>query len=128
VDSVTIDEDNIIPLIVDMATSFLNAYLVTSLTGENVLSSLDDHCILFGFPNRILSDNGREYTYGPISDWTHLHEVCYIFKGVHHLQSNGTMERNARTLTEALRAALISEFGEQSAPEFDSSVKTCPPS
>ncbi len=119
VDAVKIDDNNILFLIVDMATSFLNAYHFTSFGGKEVLRSLENHGNLFGFPNRILSDNGREYSFGPISDWTHLHGVCWMYTGVYHPQSNGKVERNSRTVTEALRATLLAEFSGHSDRDID---------
>jgi hypothetical protein len=42
-----------------------------------------------------------------------------MFTGVYHPQSNGKVERNGRTVAEALRSTLLAEFSDYSHPSFD---------
>ena len=83
---------------VDNATRWPEAVPLRSTTARVVISSLTDIFVRCGFPSRLTSDNGSQFTGKTFSNWLKAKGIQHTKTTPYHPQGNGIIERLHRTL------------------------------
>ena len=97
--------------IVDIATRFANAIPVKTLTAEECLNKLlSSHFYKFGFPKRITSDNGRQFTSKIFNDFCKDYNIEPIKTSPRHPQSNGVCERFNGTFSDMIKHSCLDDL------------------
>nr|GEZ51875.1 reverse transcriptase domain-containing protein [Tanacetum cinerariifolium] len=94
--------------------SFLTPWLrcVGPLQAEYVMKKIHEgSCSMhagprFGIPGEIISYNGKQFADNPFKDWCDKLNITQHFASVKHLQSNGLVERENRSLGEVIPAEI----------------------
>jgi transposase InsO family protein len=76
----------------------IHAEFFENATTENILLAFENAIGRFGKPENILTDNRTQFTpargvLGPFSKWCENNGIKHILGRVHHLQTNGKIER-----------------------------------
>ena len=77
---------------IDKFIKWIEAKAVTTIKAAKAKEFFQDIVIRFGVPNRIIIDNGTQFTGSEFKDWCEelSIKICYTF--VAHPQSNGQVE------------------------------------
>nr|GEW86388.1 reverse transcriptase domain-containing protein [Tanacetum cinerariifolium] len=91
----------------DYFTKWIEAKAVATITGRQVKKFVWDNIVCrFGIPEKIISDNGKQFADNPFKDWCDKLNITQRFASVKHPQSNGLVERANRSLREGIKARL----------------------
>ena len=60
-----------------------------------------------GIPEKIISDNGPQYSAGSFKTFTGKYEIVHVTSSPHYPRSNGFIERTIQTVKQALRKAKV---------------------
>lgn len=100
-------------VIADHFTKWGDAITLPNATTEEILDRLEHSVFMqYGIPERIHTDQGAQFEGSLFQEFCHLRGIDHSTTTPYHPQGNGVVERNNRTLTEALRALLDAEDGE----------------
>src|SRR5207237_10729000 len=69
------------------------AKTVATITAANAKDFFQDIMVRFGVPNRIITDNGTQFTGSEFKDWCEEMGIRICYASVAHPQSNGQVER-----------------------------------
>lgn len=94
-------------------------------TSEKVVSSLKDCFFRYGFPEKIISDNGKQFTSNLLKDFCKYYSIDHRFLSPYHAQQNQS-ERVNRTLIPMIRAFVEDRHNEwdKHIPEFGFAIRT----
>ena len=96
--------------IVDVATHFANAIPVKTLTAEECLDKLINfHFYKYGFPEKITSDNGRQFLSKLFTSYCRDHAIELINTSPRHPQSNGICERFNGTFSDMIKHSSLDD-------------------
>ena len=95
--------------VIDMATHFPEAIALPSHTAADVASALADIFSRFGFPDRILSDQGTDFMSELMQIFLHDFNIRQIRTSPYHPQSNPSLERFHKTMKSMIRC-LVDKF------------------
>jgi hypothetical protein len=99
----TEDGNQYILNVIDHLSGWAESYPLTNKTNESVWACLrDDFFPRHGFPETLITDNGREFTARVFQEYLTGVGVKQITTTVYHPQSNGRCERFNRTLKSML--------------------------
>ncbi|GJX83769.1 reverse transcriptase domain-containing protein [Tanacetum coccineum] len=92
---------------IDYFTKWIEAKPVTTITDSQVKKFVWDNIVCrFGLPGEIIYDNGKQFRDNPFKDWSEKLSIRQHFAPVKHLQANGLVERENRSLGEGIKARL----------------------
>ncbi|GKB28989.1 reverse transcriptase domain-containing protein, partial [Tanacetum coccineum] len=92
---------------IDYFTKWIEAKAVATISGDQVKKFVWDNIVCrFGLPDEIIPDNGKQFSGDPFKDWCEKLNIVQHFASVKHLQSNGLVERENRSLGEGIKARL----------------------
>ena len=90
--------------IVDVGTRFANAIPVKTLTAEEFLVQFINHHIYkYGYPKKITSDNGRQFTGKLFTSFCKDQNIDFIRTSPRHPNSNGICERFNGTISDMIK-------------------------
>ena len=90
-------------VVTDQFTRFAQAFITTSQTAQTTAKTLwDKYFVYYGFPEMIISDQGRNFESRLISKLCKLGRVKKLRTSPYHPQSNGQCERFNATLLSML--------------------------
>src|SRR6266540_111586 len=78
---------------IDKFTKWIEAKPVTMITAAKAKEFFQDIVVRFGVPNRIITDNGTQFTRSEFKDWCEEFSIKICYASVAHSQSNGLVER-----------------------------------
>ena len=97
------DKDHNVLVVTDQFTRFAQSFVTTSQTIQTTAKTLwDKYFVYYGFPEMIISDQGRNFESRVISELCKLGRVKKLRTSPYHLQSNGQNERFNATLLSML--------------------------
>ena len=97
------DKDHNVLVVTDQFTRFAQAFITTSQTAQTTAKTLwDKYFVYYGFPEMIISDQGRNFKSRVISELCKLGRVKKLRTSPYHPQSNGQCERFNTTLLSML--------------------------
>ncbi len=78
---------------IDKFTKWIEAKPVATITAAKAKEFFQDIVVRFGVPNRIITDNGTQFTGSEFKDWCEELGIKICYASVAHPQSNGQVER-----------------------------------
>src|SRR5437016_1043576 len=78
---------------IDKFTKWIEAKPVATITAAKAKEFFQDIVVRFGVPNRIITDNGTQFTGSKFKDWCEELGIKMCYASVAHPQSNGQVER-----------------------------------
>ena len=97
------DKDHNVLVVTNQFTRFAQAFVTTSQTAQTTAKTLwDKYFVYYGFPEMIISDQGRNFKSRVISELCKLGRVKKLRTSPYHPQSNGQCERFNATLLSML--------------------------
>ena len=96
--------------VIDLATRYANAIPVKTLTAEESIDKLLNHHILkFGYPQKITTDNGRQFTSVAFSNFCKDNNIKHIRISPMHPQSNGVSERFNGSISDMIKHSCLED-------------------
>ena len=83
---------------VDNATRWPEAIPIRKITARTIIAQLTSMFTKCGFPSRLTSDNGTQFTGKTFQDWLRRHGIKHVRSTPYHPQGNGVVEWLHRTL------------------------------
>lgn len=77
----------------------------------NVVKTLEDFVLMFGAPERIISDRGTCFTAEKFAKLCSKHGIKHVLNSPRHPQANGQVERLNASITPAIQVNLKDEWG-----------------
>ena len=97
------DKDDNVLVVTDQFTRFAQAFVTISQTAQATAKTLSDkYFVYYGFPEMIISDQGRNFESRVISELCKFGRVKKLRTSSYHQQSNGQCERFNATLLSML--------------------------
>src|SRR5438105_1705254 len=78
---------------IDKFTKWIKAKPVATITAAKAKEFFQDIVVRFGVPNRIITDNGTQFTGAEFKDWCEELDIKIFYVSVAHPQSNRQVER-----------------------------------
>src|SRR6266540_3908153 len=78
---------------IDKFIKWIEAKPVATITVAKAKEFFQDIVVRFGVPNRIITDNGTQFTGSEFQDWCEEMGIKICYASVAHPQSNGQVER-----------------------------------
>ena len=96
--------------VIDVATRYGNAIPVKTLTAEESIEKLKSlHILKFGFPKKITTDNGRQFTSVLFSNFCKDNNIKHVRTSPMHPQSNGISESFNGTLSDMIKHSCLDD-------------------
>src|SRR5438105_1874614 len=95
---------------IDIFTKWIKAKPVATITAAKAKEFFQDIVVRFGVPNRIITDNGTQFTVSEFKDWCEELgiKICYAF--VAHPQSNGQVERANGMVLQGVKSRVFDQL------------------
>src|SRR6266540_2228564 len=77
---------------IDKFTKWIEAKPIATITAAKAKEFFQDIVVRFGVPNRIITDNGTQFTGSEFKDWCEELSIKICYASVAHPQSNGQVE------------------------------------
>lgn len=110
-------------ILVDSYSRWLEVKRMSTTTAEAVEKVLDGIFSIFGFPKKIVSDNGPPFQSEGFAQYCSLRNIRHVLTPPYHPASNGLAERAVKT-TKAVLNKLMHEKDSFSNSQIDESLKT----
>ena len=78
---------------IDKFIKWIEAKPIATITAAKAKEFFQDIVVRFGIPNRIIADNGTQFTRSEFKDWCEELGIKICYASVAHPQSNGQVER-----------------------------------
>ena len=91
---------------IDYYSSYPEAYILKEITSREVIKALSDIFARFGFPEEIVSDNGKQFVSEEFEVFLKSCGIKHIRVSPYYARSNGKLERFHRYLKKNFRAAI----------------------
>lgn len=95
---ITSNQNRFILTLQDDLTKFVQAFAMPEHNAEIVALHFLKFCTRFGFPDNILSDQGREFCSSTFKEFNKLLSIKHKLASPYHPQTNGSLERTHLTL------------------------------
>ena len=82
----------------DYYSSYPEAYILKEITSREVIKALTDIFARFGFPEELVSDNGKQFISEEFEAFLKLCGIRHIRVSPYYVRSNGKLERFHRYL------------------------------
>lgn len=97
-------------IVTDHLTKLAHAFPCTNQTAKQVAKNLRDHVFcVYGFPERVQSDQGANFESEPVAELLRLSEVIKSHTTAYHPMGNGGNKRFNRTVGSMLQSLLLKE-------------------
>ena len=91
----------------DLYSKWPEVRAVNTVTSSSVIAFLKDLFSRWGLPQRIITDNGKQFVSKQLEDFLRSLGVSHSRTALYHPQANGAVERFNRYLTDQLRIARV---------------------
>lgn len=79
--------------IIDQFSKLAQCYILKNKNAESVMGNVKNFVNLYGKPNKIHTDNGKEFSNKLLEEYCRLHNIQYIHSRPYHPQSQGSIEK-----------------------------------
>ena len=93
--------------IIDHFSKFAKNFVIDKKDQNTVLEKINEFIDLFGKPQKILTDNGKEFKNKKFNNYCHKNEINLIHGRPRHPQTQGLVERYNRTIKDMLKNKFI---------------------
>ena len=94
---------------IDHYTKYIQVYHLLNKTAEEVLQVLQKYCWSFGYPKKILCDNGKEFTNKLLVNFARENAITLVHGAPRTPTTQGLVERSNRTWKEDMYAVMNGE-------------------
>lgn len=94
--------------IIDHHTKFIYVTPLHNKSAEEVLHNLTNYCHTYGFPKKIVTDNGKEFKNKLIEEFCRVNDIKISHGAPRTPTTQGLTERSNRSWKEDMRAIIIS--------------------
>ena len=91
---------------IDYYSSYPEAYILKEITSREVIKALTDIFARFGFPEELVSDNGKQFISDEFEAFLKSCRIRHIRVSPYYARSNGKLERFHRYLNKNFRAVI----------------------
>ncbi len=92
---------------VNKFTKWIEATPVATITAAKVKEFFQDIIVRFGVPNRIITDNGTQFTGSEFTGWCEELGIKICYASVAHPQSNGQVERANGLVLQGIKLRIL---------------------
>src|SRR6266540_772146 len=92
---------------IDKFTKWIEANPVATITASKAKEFFQDIVVRFGVPNRIITDNGTQFTGSEFKDWCKELSIKICYTSVAHPQSNGQVERTNGMVLQGVKSRVF---------------------
>ncbi|XP_071688204.1 uncharacterized protein [Rutidosis leptorrhynchoides] len=90
-----------------LPNKWVEAKVLAKITGENIKKFVwNDIVCIYGLPNEIVSDNGKQFADNPFRSWCEELNIKQTFTSVAHPQANGQVEVTTKEIVVGIKARL----------------------
>jgi hypothetical protein len=93
--------------IIDQFSKFAANYILKNKTSTSVLIKLKDFFNIYGVPDKILSDNGKEFVNKNFKNFFKKYDIKILHGRARHPQTQGAVERYNRTIKDILKSNFL---------------------
>ena len=79
-------------------------------TSSKTIETLKSHFARYGLPEKIVSDNGPQFTSDEFKWFCKSNGICHITSAPYHPSTNGAIERAVQTMKKSLKST-VNESG-----------------
>jgi transposase InsO family protein len=95
---------------IDKFTKWVEVKPVARITAAKAVEFISEIINRFGIPNRIITDNGSQFTAAEFRDFCRDHHIKIQYASVAHPQSNGQVERANGLLLQGLKPRIFNRL------------------
>ena len=95
---------------IDKFTKWIEAKPVAMITATKVKEFFQDIVVRFGVPNRIITDNGTQFTGSEFKDWCEKLDIKICYAYVAQPQSNGQVERANGMVLQGIKTRVFDQL------------------
>lgn len=106
-------------ILVDAYSKFVEIAIMKTTVVNSLIKELQNVFDLFGFPTKLVSDNGPPFNSAVFRKYCETHGIVFLNSPPYHPQSNGLAERSVQTAKKALNRLCL---GEESALSIQAKV------
>ena len=99
--------------IIDHHTKFVNVHPIHNKLAEEVLNEVQKYCVTYGYPQKILTDNGGEFENEKMKAFCSTNQIQLLHGAARTPTTQGRVERSNPTLKENMRSLIMSTCGLQ---------------
>ena len=99
--------------IIDHHTKFVNVHPIHNKLAEEVLNEVQKYCVTYGYPQKILTDNGGEFENEKMKAFCSTNQIQLLHGAARTPTTQGRVERSNPTLKENVRSLIMSTCGLQ---------------
>src|SRR5438105_2511254 len=92
---------------IDKFTKWIEAKPIATITAAKAKEFFRDIVVRFGIPNRIITDNGTQFTRSEFTDWCEELGIKICYASVAHPQSNGQVERANGMVLQSIKSRVF---------------------
>ena len=96
-------------VIVDRYSRYPLVEIMTTTTATNVIKRLNKLFCMFGYPDKVWSDNGPPFQSRELKLWFKLHGIKHKKVTPRYPQANGGIERFMRVISKTLKTSSFNE-------------------
>ncbi|KAG1694107.1 hypothetical protein GQR58_006909 [Nymphon striatum] len=111
-------------LTVDYFTGYIWVNKLNNMTSSALINKLDNIFCQFGYPEKLISDNGPQLTSHEFQEYCQDKEIHHSRSAPHHQQGNGRAERNIGTVKSMMKKSM--RTGEKNLQEILSTLRDTP--
>ena len=97
--------------VTDHHTKHVTLYPLTSKSGEKVLQALQEYCYTYGYPKKIVYDNGKEFCNKQMDTFCKNNGITITHGAPRTPQTQGLIERSNRSCKEDMQTFIVSTAG-----------------
>src|SRR5437016_2912529 len=91
-------------------TKWIEAKPIATITAAKATEFFQDIVVRFSVPNRIITDNGTQFTGSEFKDWCEEIGIKICYASVVHLQSNGQVERANGMVLQGIKSRVFDQL------------------
>src|SRR5438132_8038293 len=95
---------------IDKFTKWIEAKPVATITAAKAKEFFQDIVVRFGVPNRIITNNGTQFTGFELKDWCEEMGIKICYASVAHPQSNGQVERANGMVLQGVKSRVFDQL------------------
>ena len=93
--------------LIDHHTKFVNSHSLHAKSADEVLDAVKNYCLSYGYPKKILTDNGGEFCNAKLKLFCEENQIKLSHRAPRSPTTQGLVERSNRTWKENMRAIIM---------------------